>query len=325
MFRQFAIGVAVLIAALMAGGSAQADAQSWPDRPVKIVMPYPPGGGGDGVARALAQKLGELLQQRFIVENRPGASGMIGASVVAKADPDGYTLLVASPVEVSLAPTLFKTMSYDPLTEFVPVSQIAWTPLIIAVHPSFPASTVAELVALIKKEPTNYSHPGIGSSHHLTGEYINKLVGGKLVPVFYRGAAPAITDAVGGQLKLTIAGLPPAVPFLQSGSLKGIAVTSKRRSPLFPDIPALAETKGFEDVDTTNWFGLLAPKNTPAAIINKLHHAVVQALQDDRVLSALKAQALQPVGGTPAEFGAFIRAETAKYAKIVEITGVTAN
>ena len=324
MLRSLVIAAATWLGAVGLA-CAQDPAQSWPDRPVKIVMPYPAGGGGDGVARVIAQKLGEIFPQRFIVENRPGASGMVGTNSVAKAEPDGYTLLVASPVEVALAPNLFKSMSYDPFKELAPVSLIAWTPLIIAAHPDFSASTPAELLALIRKQATDYSHPGIGSSHHITGEYINKLSGGKLVGIPYRGAAPALTDALAGQVKLTIAGLPPAVAFLQAGSLKGIAVTSAKRSPLFPNIPALAETKGFEDVDTTNWFGLFAPRGTPPAIVEKLHQAVVEALKDEKVREVLRSQAAEPVGDTPAQFAAFLRAEAAKYAKILQLTGIKSN
>jgi tripartite-type tricarboxylate transporter receptor subunit TctC len=301
-------------------GCASALAQPWPERPVHLIVPYPAGGGTDTVARVLAQRLGDILGQRFIVENKSGASGMIGAASVAKSDPDGYQLLVASPAEIALNQNLFKDMTYDPLNDLTPITLLAWTPLVLAAHPSFAASTPEQLIKLAQSEPVHFSTPGIGSSHHLAGEYINALVHTKLEHVAYRGAAPAVTDAVSGQVKLTISGMPPVVAFLQSHALKAIAVTSKQRSPLFPDVPAMAELKGFEDFDFTNWFGLLARAGTPPEILDRLQKASVRALKDPQVLAILASQAAVPVGNTPAEFSAFIRAEAAKYARIVDVT-----
>jgi tripartite-type tricarboxylate transporter receptor subunit TctC len=321
MLRGLAIAIGLTLGALLAVAQS-ALAQDWPQRPVRLVVPYAAGGGTDAVARVLAQKLGDAFGQRFVVENKPGASGMIGAQAVAKGDADGGAFLVGSPAEVALNQNLFKDIAYDPLTDLTPVTLVAWTPLVLAAHPTFPASTPAELLALARAQATDFSSPGVGSSHHLTGEYINKVQGTKLVHVPYRGAAPAVADAVGGQVKLTIAGMPPVVPFLQSQKLKAIAVTSAKRSPAFPAIPALAETKGLEEFDFTNWFGLLARTGTPQPILDKLAKAAVAALQDPQVRDILQGQAAEPVGNTPAEFGQFIRAESAKYARIVELTGV---
>jgi len=316
MLRGLIVAIGLLFSAL------PAVAQDWPQRPVRLVVPYAAGGGTDAVARVLALKLGDAFGQRFVVENKPGASGMIGAQAVAKGDTDGGSFLVASPAEVALNQNLFKDIAYDPLTDLTPVTLLAWTPLVLAAHPTFPASTPAELLALARAQSIDFSSPGVGSSHHLTGEYINKVAGTKLVHVPYRGAAPAVADAVGGQVKLTISGMPPVVPFLQSEKLKAIAVTSAKRSPAFPAIPALAETKGLEDFDFTNWFGLLARTGTPQPILDKLAKAAVAALRDPQVRDILQGQAAEPVGNTPAEFGKFIRAESAKYARIVELTGV---
>jgi tripartite-type tricarboxylate transporter receptor subunit TctC len=299
---------------------ASARAGKWPERPVHLIVPYAAGGGTDTVARVLAQKLSGIFGQQFVVENRPGASGMTGATAVARSNPDGYLLLVASPAEVALNQNLFKNMTYDPARDLTPITLLAWTPLVLAAHPSFPASTPEELIKLAQAREVDFSTPGIGSSHHLTGEYINALAHTKFVHVPYRGATPAVTDAVAGQVKLTISGMPPVVPFLKSGALKAIAVTSKKRSPLFPDIPALAEIKGFEDIDFTNWFGLLARAGTAPEILDRLHKASVEALKDPQVQEILENQAAVPVGNTPAEFREFIHAETAKYARIVEIT-----
>jgi tripartite-type tricarboxylate transporter receptor subunit TctC len=298
-------------------------AQEWPERTVRLIVPYAAGGGTDTVARVLSQKLFDSLGQRFVVENRPGASGNLGAQAVAKAEPDGYTLLVGSPAEVALNQNLFKDRSFDPLVDLTPVTLLAWTPLVLAAHPSFEASTPAELVTLARARQIDYSTPGIGSSHHLTGEYINKLNATNLIHVPYRGAGPAVADAVGGQVKLTISGMPPVVGFLQSRALKAIAVASRQRSPRFPDVPALAETRGFEEFDFTNWFGLLARAGTPATVLQRLHRATIEALRDAQVREIFLAQAAEPVGNTPAEFREFIRAEIAKYARVLELTGVT--
>jgi tripartite-type tricarboxylate transporter receptor subunit TctC len=300
-------------------GCGAATAQQWPTRSIHLIVPYAAGGGTDIVARVVAQRLGGIFGEQFVVENRSGASGMIGAAAVAKASPDGYTLLVASPAEIALNQNLFKNMSYDPLKELVPITLLAWTPLVLAAHPSLAASTPQQLIELARREPVYFSSPGIGSSQHLTGEYIGALQNIPLVHVPYRGGAPAVTDAVSGQVKLTIAGLPPVVPFLKEGVLKAIAVTSKRRSPQFPDIPAMSEISGFEDFDFTNWFGLLAPAGTPAAILDRLQKASVEALKDEQVRAILASQAAVGVGNTSDEFRDFIRAEAEKYAKIVAV------
>jgi tripartite-type tricarboxylate transporter receptor subunit TctC len=311
-----------LLLACVATAFAWGSAAAWPDRTVRLIVPYPAGGGTDIVARVLAQKLSDAFRQQFIVDNRPGASGMVGAQIVARAEPDGYTLLVASPAEVALNPTLFKQMSYDPAKDLVPVTLLAWTPLVLAAHPSFEASNPAELIKIARTRQVDFSTPGIGSAMHLTGEYISKVAGLKLAHVPYRGAAPAVTDAVAGHVKLTIAGMPPVEPFLQSGQLKVLAVTSRQRSRLHPDIPAISETAGFEDADFTNWFGLLARAGTAVDILDRLQRIAAQALRDPEVRRILSAQAAEPVGGTSAEFRDFIHAEAAKYGKIVELGGI---
>lgn len=315
MFRIFVIALCLLL------GPTGAYAQDWPQRPVRLIVPYAAGGGTDIVARVLAQRLGETLNQPFVVEDKPGASGMIGAELVAKGDADGYTFLVASPAEIALNQYLFP-ITYDPLHDLAPITLLAWTPMVLAANPTFSASTVPELVSLARAQSVDFSTPGVGSAHHLVGEYINALTGTHLVHVPYRGAAPAVQDAVAGNVKLTIAGMPPVVPFLQAGALKAIAVTSADRLPLFPNIPAMAETPGFENFDFTNWFGLLARSGTPQPILDKLWKATVDALQVARVREIIKSQAAEPVGDTPAEFAQFIQGESAKYAKIVALTGL---
>jgi tripartite-type tricarboxylate transporter receptor subunit TctC len=328
MFSRFALRMtralhlAPVCIVLLLASTFETVAQKWPERPVKLVVPYPAGGGTDTVARVMAQKLGDKLGQRFVVENRAGASGNVGAQAVAKAEPDGYMLLVGSPAEVALNQNLFKDLPFDPVADLTPITLLAWTPLILAAHPSFEASDASSLVALARRSQVDYSSPGIGSSHHLTGELINKLQSTQLLHVPYRGAGPAVADAVAGQVKLTISGMPPVVGFLESHTLKAIAVASRKRSARFPEIPALAETSGFEEFDFTNWFGLLARAGTPAGILDQLYTASSEALQDSQVREILVAQAAEPVGNTPEQFRDFIRAEAAKYARVVQLTGV---
>jgi tripartite-type tricarboxylate transporter receptor subunit TctC len=319
MLRKLAIAV------LLALGPTLAAAQDWPHHPVRLIVPYAAGGGTDIVARVLAQRLGSALGQTFVVENRPGASGMIGAELVAKTEADGYTFLVASPAEIALNQNLYPHIAYDPLRDFAPITLLAWTPIVLAAYPAFEASNTQELIVLARAKPVNFSSPGVGSAHHLVGEYINAVAGTHLTHVPYRGASLAVQDAVAGQVRLTISGMPPVVPFLQAKTLKAIAVTSVHRSPLFPDIPAMAETAGFEDFDFTNWFGLLARSGTPQPILDKLATAAVTALQSASVRGILASQAAEPVGNSPQEFGQFIRDETAKYGKIVKLTGVKVN
>jgi tripartite-type tricarboxylate transporter receptor subunit TctC len=318
MLRNLAIATCLLFVSGSAWG------EDWPARPVRLVVPYPAGGGTDIIARVLGQKLGETFGQTFIVENKSGASGMIGAQAVAKGSPDGYTFLVATSAEIALDQHLFTEMAYDPLTDLTPVTLLAWTPLVLAAHPGLQAATASELIELARLQPLDFSTAGFGSAHHLVGEYINKLGSTHLVHVPYRGAAPAVSDAVSGHVKLTIAGMPAVLQLLKSGQLKALAVTSKHRSPAFPGVPALAETRGFEDFDLPLWFGLLARSGTAQPILESLAKAAAAALQDPKVREVLQTQAAVPVGNTPAEFGDFIRSESAKYAKIVKLTGVNA-
>ena len=317
MLRNLTIGLCLLL------GLAAASAQDWPQRPVRLVVPYSAGGGTDTVARVLAQKLGDAFGQRSSWRTRPGASGMIGAQTVAKGEADGYTFLVASPAEIALNQNLFKDMAYDPLKDLTPVTLLAWTPLVLAAHPTFGASNPAELVKLARAQPIDFSSPGTGSAHHLTGEYVNKLQSTQLVHVPYRGAAPAVSDAVGGQVKLTISGMPPVVQFLQAGKLKAIAVTSKRRSPTFPNIPAMAETAG---VRGRRLHQLVRSARRAPARRNPFWTSWRRPrsllARTPQVRDILNDQAAEPVGNTPAEFRDFIRAESAKYAKIVELTGI---
>jgi len=313
------------ILTLVALSALKADAQTWPDKPVKIIVPYSAGGGTDLVARVTADRLGDALGQRFIVENRPGAGGMIGAEAVAKSPPDGYTLLVSSPAEIAVNQHVYRKMNYDPLRDLAPVSLIAWTPLVITAHPGLKASSPAELVALLKAKPGyfNYSSPGLGSGQHLAGEFFKKVAGVDIKHVAYRGAAPAVQDALAGNVPLTISGMPPVVELVRSERLRAIAVTSAKRSPALPTVPALAELGAdFADFDITNWFGLFTPNGVPVEVRRKLHQATVKALADPTVRQRIAEQGAESVGNTPEEFAAFIRAESERYGRIAKMTEV---
>jgi len=298
-------------------------AQSYPGKPVKIIVPYSAGGGTDIVARAVSQKLNESWGQSVLVENRAGASGMIGAEAVAKAPADGYTLLMATPAEVATNHHLYSKVSYDPERDFAPITLVAITPLVIAVNPGVQAKNIQELVALAKAKPgtLGFATPGTGSAQHLTGEMLMAAAGIKLVHVPYKGAGQSIPDLVGGQIPLGIYGLLTIHQQANAGRLRVLAVTTSKRSPAEPDWPTLAES-GFPGFDTSLWFGLLAPAATPKDIIGKIHIDVVRVLKLPDVAERIASQGADTVGNTPAEFAAFIAAESAKYARIIQQAGV---
>jgi len=310
---------------LIALSSLTTEAQAWPDRPVKIVVPYAAGGGTDVLARVMADRLSDTFGQRFFVENRPGAGGMIGAETVARSAADGYALLVSSPAEIAINQHVYKKIGYDPLKDLAPITLLAWTPLVIAAHPDLKIASPSELLALLKALPgqLSYSSPGVGSAQHLAGELLKKTGGVDMKHVAYRGAAPAVQDAVAGHVPITILGMPPVVELIKSGKLKAIAVTSAKRSPLLPDTTALAELGSeFGAIDITNWFGFFAPKGISADTRQKLHQAAVNALTDPSVRQRIAEQGAVAVGNTPAEFAAFIAAESDRYARIAKLSGV---
>jgi tripartite-type tricarboxylate transporter receptor subunit TctC len=310
---------------MIALSSLAAHAQAWPDKPVKIIVPYSAGGGTDVLARVVADRLSDAFGQRFIVENRPGAGGMIGAETVARSAPDGYSLLVSSPAEITINQHVYKKTSYDPLKDLVPITLLARTPLVIAAHPDLKVGSPSELIALLRARPgqLTYSSPGVGSAQHLAGELLKKIAGVDMKHVAYRGAAPAVQDAVAGHVPITISGMPPVVELIKSRKLRAVAVTSAQRSSLLPDTPALAELgSDFAVADITNWFGFFAPTGVPADIRQKLHQAAVKGLTDPTVRQRIAELGAQSVGNSPAEFAAFIDAESEKYAGIARLTGV---
>ena len=292
-------------------------AQGYPDRPVRVLVGYPPGGGTDLVARLIAQPLSERWKQPVVVENRPGANAIIATEAVAKSKPDGYTLFMAYATELAVNPATFKKLPYDPARDLAPVAQLASAPLVLAVHPSLPAQNIAELVAAAKAKPgtLSYSSSGNGSVHHFAGELFKLRSGADMVHIPYKGSGPATADAVSGQVQVTFASVASVLRFVQSGRLRALAVTSPQRSAQMPAVPTAIEA-GFADVELTSWYGLLAPAGTPPELIQKIAADVAAVLTSAEVKKGFEAQGLDLVRSSPAAFAEFIRQEAAKFARI---------
>ena len=303
--------------------AASAFAQAYPGKPVRIIVPYSAGGGTDIVARAVGQKLSEAWGRSVIVDNRAGASGMIGAEAVAKAPADGYTLLMATPPEVAVNHHLYSKVSYSPERDFAPITLVAITPLVIATHPGVPAKNIRELVALAKAKPgtLGYATPGTGSTQHLTAEMLMSAAGIQLVHIPYKGAGQSIPDVLGGQVPVGIYGLLTIMQHAKAGKMRILAVTTLKRSSAAPDLHTLAES-GFPGFDTSLWFGLLAPAATSKEVIGKVHAEVLRVLKLPDVVERIASQGADIVGNGPPEFAAFIAAESAKYARIIKQAGV---
>jgi len=306
-------------AALLAFGSAPAShaEDAYPSKPIKIIVPYGPGGSTDVVARILSRKLTERLGQAVVVENRAGANAIIGSQVVAQSPPDGYTLLAASngnAVNVSL----YKDLPFDMERDFVPVVGIASMPNVIAVHPSQPIHTLAELIAAAKKDPNAlaYGHAGVGSSQQLSGELLKLRAGVNIRPIAYKGGGPAVTDAIGNHVPVVVAGLPAIVNFAKDGQMRALAVTGAKRSPELPDVPTVAES-GFPGYDQVFWVALVAPKGTPQEVVAKLNKEVNAVLGMPDIVKALGAQGAEPTGGTPEALAKFIKREIDSSADVI--------
>ncbi len=309
-------------AALLSLCGLACHAQNYPAKPVRLLIGFSPGGGADIVARSLTPRMTEALGQQVVVENRPGANGIIAAEVAAKSPPDGYTLLIA-PGNYAFAPAIVAKLPFDMTTAFAPVGQIAETPLLAVVHPSLPARNIAQLLALAKSRPgqLTYASGGIGGSGHLATELLRSLTQVDLVHVPYKGNGAAITDLIGGQVSMCFCTLPSVITHARSGRLRALAVTTARRSAAAPDIPTLAEA-GVKDYDMSQWYGLLAPAGTPAAIIERLNAEVGKALNHPETRNRLQGEGAEPAGGTAQAFGAFFRAEIAKWTRVVQKAGI---
>lgn len=312
----------ILLGVLGGLGGESSFAQTYPVRPIRMIVAYPPGGGTDIVGRMMAQKLGENLGQTVVVDNRGGATGNIGTELAARATPDGYTLLMGNVAPNAINVSLFKKLPFDPVKDFAPVSLVAVTPNILVVPPSFPVKTVKDLIALAKSKPgaLNFPSAGIGSSSHLAGEMLKSMAGIDMVHVPYKGGGPALIALLSGQVQLMFATLPAAMPHVKSGKLRPVAVTTAHRSLALPELPTIAES-GVPGYEAATWYGLLAPAGTPKAIVGRLHAEIVKILATD-TRQQLVAQGFEPVGNTPAEFAAYIKSEITKWGKVIRDAGI---
>lgn len=313
-WKLLAAAVAVL------GCVAGASAQEWPQKPVKIVVPYPAGAGVDPVARLVGQKLSERWKQTVIVDNKPGGSGTIGATYVARAPADGLTIMMSATAEVVINQFIMDKMQYDPETDLVPVTLAVRLPFILVTHPSNPYSSIAELVAYAKKNPNKvtYASSGPGTPQHLAAILLEQLSGVQMVHVPYKGIAPSITDLLANHVSIGFAGLPAGLPHVQKGSLKPLAVSSKASSPAAPQVPPIAATPGLEQFELNQWFGIWVPKGTPESVIGQIQRDMAAVLQMTEVKETLEKQGAQPSGMPTAEFAKFVQSERKKFEAIVK-------
>jgi tripartite-type tricarboxylate transporter receptor subunit TctC len=309
--------IASLFAALLLASASLAQTLDYPNRPVKLVAPFAPGGPVDAVARVLAPALSERLGQQFYVENHPGGSGNIGTALVAKAPPDGYTVLVISSTLV-VNPSLFAKLGFDTTTDLAPVSLVGVSPQVLLVHPSVPATNLAELVAWVKASPGKYSyaHAGTGTPGYLAGEMLKQALGLDFVPVPFNGGGPAITSTIGGHTPILYTSISTAAAHVKQGSVRALAVTGAHRSPALPEVPTLAEA-GARDQESEIIVGVLVPRGTPRDIIERLHREIVAIIAMPAVRERLAALGFEPIASTPAEFATRIQAEIAKWAKVI--------
>jgi tripartite-type tricarboxylate transporter receptor subunit TctC len=316
-----AITASVMLA--LACGATATDA-AYPERPIRLIVSYPPGGGTDVTARTIVGRFSELLGRQVVVDNRPGAGSTIGTDLVAKATPDGYTLLM-SDTTFGIVPGLYAKLPYDALNDFQPVTQITGVPVGLVVHPAVPANSVRELVALAKAKPggLNFGSGGVGTPVHMAGELLKLAANIDILHIPYKGAGPAFTDLLGGHFQLMFPTLQSAVPHIKSGRLRLLALTSEKRSPAFPDVPVMAEA-GVPGVIAVAWFGIHAPKSTPKAIVARLHNDAVKVLQDPVVRQRFSLEGADIVGSSPSQFAGFIADEITKWTKVVKDAGIKA-
>jgi len=316
---------ALLLAILAIAAAQPAAAQEWPVKPVKIVVAFTAGGTTDIMARTLAQRLSEQFHQPFVIENKPGAGGNIGTEYVARAAPDGYTLIVNSVGPMAVNPTLYKSLPYDPLTDLVPVAQISDVPNVLVVHPTLGVKSVEQLVAYGKAHPggLNYASTGVGTSSHLAGFMLASRGGFEATHVPYKGAE-ALKDVLAGRVQFMFATIPSVIAHIKAGNVIAIAVSSAKRSRSMPDVPTVAEA-GFPGFEAGSWFGLFAPRGTPAAVIQALNRATNAFIAERQVQAKMIEEGADPVGGTPEQFGAFVRREHEKWRAVVQASGATVN
>ncbi|VCU71445.1 Tripartite tricarboxylate transporter family receptor [Pigmentiphaga humi] len=328
MIQQPRRGAALLAAALLAAAAPAAIAQtaSYPSKPVRIVVPFPPGGSNDVIARVLAQKLGERSGHAFVVENRGGAGGNVGSDAVAKADPDGYTLLLTASPPLTSNVALYPSMPFDPATAFAPVALVAAVPIVLVTHPSTGAKSLADLIAKAKAEPGkfNFGSSGNGSTNHLAGELLKRKAGVDIVHVPYKGAAPALNDLLAGHIPMMFDNLPALLPHIRAKSINAVAVAGAQRAKALPDVPTIAES-GLAGFEASAWFGLVAPAKTPPAVLAKLQADVEAVLQAPDVKKRFENLGAEPGTLSGDAFRRFIADETTKWVEIIKVSGARAD
>ena len=305
---------AVLLALAAQGVARPALAADWPNRPIRFIVPYAPGGGADAVARILGRRVGDSLGQSILVENKGGAGSILGTDLVAKSAPDGYTLLLGQSGPISINPAVYKNLPYDPVKDLVPVVMTNSYPYVLVVNGKLPAKSLQEFVALAKSKPgaLNYGTTGVGAANHLMTELFSRKAGIKMTHIPYRGTALAVADVIADQVTMVFGDPVSVLPHMRSGTLRALAVSSPQRSPVAPEVPTLMES-GFPDLEAVAWHGILVPAKTPPEIVKTLNAEVVKALRDPEIKDLLSKQAMQPVGDTPAEFAAFIQKDIATW------------
>jgi tripartite-type tricarboxylate transporter receptor subunit TctC len=319
---RFRLAAAALCLCLSVVQPTAGRAEEWPAKPLKLIVPFPAGGGTDVVARIVANGLGEALGQPVVVDNRGGAGGTLGADLVAKAPPDGYTILMATVSTHGINPNLYKKVGYDPVKDFAPISLMALVPNVLEVNPAVKASTVQELIALAKASPgkINFASSGSGTSIHMSGELFKLMAAVDIVHVPYKGSAPALTDLLGGQVDMMFDNLPASISHIRAGKLRPLAVTTTKRAAALPDVPTMEEA-GLKGYEATAWFGLLAPAGTPMPIVEKMSAELDKYVKSEQAKAALAEQGAEPVGGSPESFDEFIKAELVKWGKVVQASG----
>jgi tripartite-type tricarboxylate transporter receptor subunit TctC len=326
MISSFAKGLAFVVAATFGPATGGVHAQQYPSKPIRMMVPFPAGGGSDTIGRTIGQKLAERTGQPVVVENRPGAGGSIGAELAARSAPDGYTILLGSTSELVQYPNVNPKIRYDPLRDFAPITLVGTVPMVMVVHPSLPVNTVKELVALTKARPgeVNFSSAGNGSTTHLAVELFILMTGARMTHVPYKGSPQAVADLVAGNVQLGIPTMPAALPFIKAGRVKALGVSSGKRAAVLPDVPTLHEA-GVQGYETDLWTGVLAPAGTPAVVLSMLHSEITQIAALGEVRETLARQGATPVSSTPEEFSAFMKSELAKWARVVREANVKPN
>ncbi len=316
--------IALLVFAILAAAPAAAQ-ESYPARPLRFILPFPPGGGTDILGRLIAERLSAGLGQPVVAENRGGAGGNVGAEAAARSAPDGYTLLLAAP-SLAISPSLYSKLNYDPVRDLAPVSLVATVPNVMITHPSVPAQTLQEFIAVARAKPgaMNFGSGGAGTSNHLAGELFNLVTGTKLVHVPYKGVNLAMQDVISGRIHLAVIGVPAAAPHIKSGKLRALALIAPQRAAALPEVPTVSEA-GLADFEVTTWYGVLAPAGTPRAAITRVNAELVRIMHAPDVKERLGGMATEPRTSTPEEFAAYLRQEIAKWGDVIRKAGLKAD